>query len=581
MKISESQRIIQNATRKLQQGKPKAAAKAAQAGAKKFPKNQELHNLAGTAFAQARDHNAAAKAYSNLYRLAPETVNVRITFGISLIHAGRFDIAQKLADEWLETEPENPNYRYLIALAAMGQNEFETAETEATRALVAKPEMERLLAIRGLARFELNKFESALQDFQNANDLAPDKLETLMNIGFCFRSLNQNTLAIEALQKCADLFPNDVSARTSLAKVLEESGELQQGLVEYNNILKLAPDNWTAISRIVENNSKDQNQAFVSTVRKSLDNLRKNSPDEILATLSMASLLSKIGNWPEAEGFYRRSNRLQAAFKPYRPEVAETQLKNTLALFPSDQETRMGGDLGSPKPIFIIGQPRSGTTLMELMISAHPDVIGLGEYGAIEEAAISALNSGVSDPGQHAKAYRSELPKNVDRFKAMVDKMPGNYMYLGFLVEAFPDAKFIHIERDPREVAFSMWKAHLAGGLTRYTSDFGWMAHAANLYRRYMLHWKTLYPSKILTVHYRDIVGDTENKLSEIADFCELDWHDSMLEPEQNKKTVQTASVVQARQKIHTKSLGSWEQHAELLQPFSENLDADLWPEIK
>ncbi|MBV1927088.1 MAG: sulfotransferase, partial [Rhodobacteraceae bacterium] len=244
-------------------------------------------------------------------------------------------------------------------------------------------------------------------------------------------------------------------------------------------------------------------------------------------------------------------------------------------------ETRRGGDLGSPKPVFVIGQPRSGTTLMELMISAHPDVIGLGEYGAIEEVAISALNKGVSDPSQHAKAYRSELPTNVEHFKMMVDKMPGNYMYLGFLVEAFPESKFIHIERDPREVALSMWKTHLAGSLTSYTSDFSWMAHAANLYRRYMLHWETLYPSKILTVHYRDIVGDTENKLREIAEFCELDWHDSMLKPEQNKKTVQTASVVQVRQKVHTESLGSWEQHADLLRPFTENLDADLWPEIK
>lgn len=580
MQNSDTQRIMQNALRKLQQGKPQAAAKAALAGLKRFPTDQNLLKLAGTALTQTGDHRATAKVYSDLYKLTPQILEVQMSFGISLVHAGRFDLARKLATEWLDAEPDNPNFRYLLAVIATGIKEFEIAEFEATKALDTKPTMDSAMAIRGLARFELRCFESALDDFQRLNAHAPDRLETLLNIGFCYRSLQQDAKAIETFQKCVDLFPGDVAARINLATSLEQSGELQGALAEFKTVLETAPGNWASISRIVELNSQGQNQTFEPHVRKHLRSVRKGSEDEITATMALANLLTKNNNWPEAEQFYQRSNGLQATARPYHPTQAEARLAETLGLFPSDHAPRPGGDLSMPRPIFVIGQPRSGTTLMEMIISSHPDVIGLGEFGAIEDVAHAALTEGVSNPEQHAKTYRSELPRDVDRFDAFIDKMPGNYMFVGFLAEAFPEAKFIHIARDPREVAFSMWKRHFAGDLTTYTSDFGWMAHAANTYQRYMLRWDDLFSSQILTVNYRDMVRDTENISRKVSGFCDLEWHVSMAEPERNKTTVRSASVVQVRQKIHGNSLGLWEQHATLLRPFTEQLDIGLWPEI-
>lgn len=577
----EHQRVVQNALRKLQQGKPQAAAKAARAGLKKFPNDQNLMNLAGTALTQANDHKAAAKTYSDLYKLNSNDLEVRVRFGLSLVHAGSSDVADKLVAEWLNAEPESSAFRYLSAVIATDREDFEMAESEATIALAANPKMGRSLAIRGLARFELKQFEQALDDFRRFDKLEPGKLETLLNIGFCYRSLRWNAEAIVAFQKCVDVSPNDVSSRTNLATSLEQSGKLQEALAEFNIVLQMAPGNWAAITRIVELNSKEQNQEFESYVRKHLRNVRKNSPEEIWAKIATAKLLSKNDNWTEAEQFFQRSNILQAASRPYSPEKEDTRLVETFALFPSDHNPRIGGDTDTPKPIFVIGQPRSGTTLMEMMISSLPDVIGLGEFGAIEDVARTAFAEGVSDPQQHARVFRSELPSDVGGFEAFVDKMPANYMFVGFLAEAFPEAKFIHIERDPREVAFSMWKNHFAGEFTTYTSDFAWMAHAANTYRRYMLRWEELFSFRILTVSYRELVSDTENLSRKIAEFCDLEWQASMTNPERNKTTVQTSSIVQVRQKIHERSLGSWKQHVRLLRPFTEKLDSSLWPWIE
>lgn len=576
----ENQRVVQNAQRKLQRGKPQAAVKAAIAGLKKFPNDKSLMNLAGIALTQAGDHKAAAKVYSELHKLNSNSLEIRMSFGLSLVHARHSDTARDWVSKWLDTEPESSSLRFLSAVVAVDQLDFEKAASEATLALAANPNMGRSLAIRGLARFELKQFEKALEDFQRYDRLEPRKLETLLNIGFCYNSMRLNREAIKTFQKCVELFPNDVSSRTNLAMSLEQSGEMQAALSEFNKVLQLTPTNWTTIARIVELNSIEQNREFEGYVRKHLRKIRKNSPEEIWAALAIAKLLSKNDKWAEAEGFYQRSNTLRSASRPYFPKNADDRLAATFELFPPDQKTRAGGDTNLPRPIFVIGQPRSGTTLMEMMISSHPDVVGLGEFGAIEEVALLALSEGVSYPKRHARAFRSELPNHVSRYKAFVDKMPANYMFVGFLAEAFPDAKFIHIERDPREVAISMWKNHFAGEFTTYTSDFSWMAHAANTYRRYMLRWEELYPQRILSVSYKDIVRDTENLSRKVADFCELEWDILMTKPEKSETMVQTASVVQVRQQIHERSLGSWKQHASLLRPFMEGLDFDLWPEV-
>ena len=159
--------------------------------------------------------------------------------------------------------------------------------------------------------------------------------------------------------------------------------------------------------------------------------------------------------------------------------------------------------------------------------------------------------------------------------------MPANYRFVGFLLHAFPEARIIHIARDPRDVALSMWRSFFPSAWMNFTFDLKAMAFSANLYKRYMQHWEKLYGDRVLTLNYRDIVSDVEAASQQLADYCGLDWVEEMAAPERNTARVRTASVVQVRQGVHKKSLGGWRAMEGALQPFIDGLDPELWPELE
>ena len=581
MTTAASQRIVQSALRKFQDGKLEAAVKSARAGLKKFPKETNLLKILGNAASQSGDHTTAAKAYAELNRLLPGQREIRVNLGIELVHAGKADAAAKLAKDWRAAEPGEAGYPYLMAVAASSMQDFATAQTEASRALDLNPKMVDALSLRGLAHFDLKEFEAALADFETAHQLDPTHPQTVLNIGLCQRTLHHTEVAIETLKRCLDMAPNDLTALANLAEAQAQSGALAAARESYEKLRKADPADWTSIGRLVELNTPAQNQELLQDLQTPIRKLRTNSKAEIEASMAYADLLAKLGKWEEALPHYARSNRANAKARPYDAAGAERDLARTKALFAIGHEARAGGTTAVPRPIFVIGQPRSGTTLTEMMISAHSDVVGLGELGAIEDTALAALRTGQSTPADHAAAYIRELPADIADARAFVDKMPANYRFVGFLAEAFPEARFIHITRDPREVALSAWRRHFSGAFMSYASDFGWMAHAANLYQQYMQHWRAIYPDKIEQLSYQELVEDPEATSKRIAAFCDLDWQPQMAAPEKNNGLVQTASVVQVRQKVHTGSLRSWQKHATLLRPFTDALDPRLWPDVE
>jgi hypothetical protein len=164
--------------------------------------------------------------------------------------------------------------------------------------------------------------------------------------------------------------------------------------------------------------------------------------------------------------------------------------------------------------------------------------------------------------------------------RAFVDKMPANYRLIGYLATALPEARFVHLLRDPRDVALSIWRTHFPAAAMGFTADLEAIAQMANLYRRYMAHWQALFPERILDVPYAELVQDIEGWSRRLAEHCGLDWVPEMAAPEKNPGAVRTASVNQVRQGVHSRSVGAWRKHAEALAPFVAALDPALWPEL-
>ncbi len=236
-----------------------------------------------------------------------------------------------------------------------------------------------------------------------------------------------------------------------------------------------------------------------------------------------------------------------------------------------------------PAPIFIVGLIRSGTTLAQQVLCAHPTVTGLGELArartlADAQAAAFARDGTPLDPAAFAAAYRAALPGMPPDTTHFVDKMPDNFRTIGYLLHSFADVTVIEMQRDPRDIALSMWGDIFPTRAHAYANDMAAIAAHMNLYARTMNTWRRLFPGRIQTVGYADLVQDIDAGSRLLAQICALNWHADMRHPERNRTVVQTASLQQIRGAVHTASVGRWRTQRDLLAPLINGLDRALWP---
>jgi hypothetical protein len=280
------------------------------------------------------------------------------------------------------------------------------------------------------------------------------------------------------------------------------------------------------------------------------------------------------GQTAEAMTQLSRFKAQLARTHPFDDAKAERKCEAILAM--PDLVNKSEPEEAMPRPIFVVGLPRSGTTLIEMTISAHAAVEGCGELPFIGRWV--AENSQSTSTDELAKFYRASLPRLPDGIVAFVDKMPNNYQYLGYIAAAFPNSAIVNVERDPRDVALSMWRTNLGYGEVAYANDQRHMAAEANRYRRYMNHWTSkLGKGRIHSVCYEDLVSDIASQAPKIAAACGLDFDPAMLLPEKNSSAVRTSSRFQVRQTVHSRSIGAWEPFADELEVFINQLDHKLW----
>lgn len=565
---------------KLNAGQAASVAKSARVAFKKHPKVAQFAQLTGAALAELGKHGEAAVFYSKAYRLAPDDGDLRRHFAFALVNSGKAGTAQKLVGKWLDDAPDDPDLTYVMAFVLSAQKKFAEAEAAATQTLSQTPDRIDALNLRGFARIELRKHTAALADFERSEQLQPGQVDTTLNIAVLLQRTYQFDAAIEKLHAAVNAHPDDIALRRILAIQLNEVGRFDDAIRHNRVLAQLDPFHSEALVDLAQQEDTDALTALDRQISKAMEHFQPRVEAQVNLALARAIVCERGGDQKQARQFLKASNALRAKLQPYDGKAAERRLRRTRDMFPTDHTLRSGGETQQPTPIFVVGQPRSGTTLSERMLSAHPLVDGLGELNLVEVPLTPVWDGGNFDAGALAADFRAAMPPRDNVAPWFVDKTPENFMSIGFLLEAFPKARIVHIERDPREVAASMWKQHLVGALTFYTSDMRWMAHSANLYRQYMIHWKTLFGSAIRTFHYRDIVTDPEGQSQQMAAFCGLDWVPEMAAPENSAGSIRTASVLQARQTINTTSLGKWTRLGADIQPFIDGLDPLLWPEI-
>lgn len=557
------------------------AAKAAKTAMKKFPRESNFANTAGMAMAQSGNLREAISLFSKALKVAPGDPGIQDNLIQALVMTDQHAKANELIDKLLPRRANPAQLFHLKASSCARQGNPEDVIEAASKAIEANPNMPLSYNIRGIAYTDLGQDSLAYADFEAAHKLTPNDPDPLANMGIPLSRLDRTDEAMAAVETALKLRPDHVNANHRYAVQLAEVGRVEDAIAQYHKLLEVDPLHGEAYSELVLTQPKERNAELEPALRSAIAKLNKKAPAQAFLNLGLGNLLYQQGDYDQAGKFLAISNALSAQKRPFARDLAEAEFDQIVELFPAGSGIPDTGDTQAPKPIFVIGQPRSGTTLTEMILSAHPKVQSCGELPGAGKTTRSILDgTNTFDAEAFAADYRGLLPDMEADALAFVDKMPANYRFVGFLLNAFPDAGIIHITRDPRDVALSMWRSNFPSGWMNFTFDLEAMAFQANLYQRYMQHWNSLYGDRILNLNYNDIVSDVDAASHQLADQCGLGWVPEMAAPERNKARVRTASVVQVRQGVHKKSVGGWRAMEASLQPFIDALDPELWPEI-
>ncbi len=308
-------------------------------------------------------------------------------------------------------------------------------------------------------------------------------------------------------------------------------------------------------------------------------------PERMLFAFALARHYDRVGDYETAFQYLREANRLKRAQLDYDPQVIRRDVAMLTEAFteeafrerPADPAARPGHK--SRRPIFIIGMPRSGTTLVEQVLAAHPQVVAGGELAALERAVqplyplvqmarprherLAAIDE--RQRIQAAANYLRQLPEAGGSKRRVTDKMPFNFLHVGWIFLLFANPRVVLVKRDRMATLFSCYQNHFANG-NEFSYD---LAELDGYYQSFELltaYWQALFPGEIMELHYEALVTGMEAEVRRLLDYCELPWHEACLEPHKNRGRVTTLSTAQVRQPVYPDALDHWRHYAHLLE---------------
>lgn len=452
--------------------------------------------------------------------------------------------------------------------------------------LTAIPDHVDSLHLRGLALHQIGHQTAALPLMRRALLLKPQESAIWSNLGDALRADNDIEQGAAAMKRSLILDPAQPNATHNLGLVLQHLGQDEEARRLFDRSIAIDPNNasfyYTLVSQSRVTDPADPRLATMEALARSLPD----SAASDLTALHFALGVSfrDLGEADRAFEHFILANRYKRRMLPYNESATLALLDRLAEAYPSERFAGLPpAERTGSGPIFVLGMPRSGTSLIEQILASHSAVFGAGELTLLEKTILDNLPPGgslLSVPDLPAAElrrigdlYRAALqaraPKGTRR---IVDKMPLNFLHCGAIALMLPDARIVHTRRDPIDTCLSCFSTSFAGGHA-YTLDLGDLGRFYRGYEKLMAHWRqVLPPGVMIELTYEEVVADLEGKMRPVLDLCGLEWEESCLQFHRTRRAVVTASQSQVRQPLFKSRTSSWRPSNELLKPLLDAL---------
>lgn len=581
------------------------------------PQLPEAQNNLGNAFLELGEYADAVGCYQRALGLKPRDAQILSNLSNALRQLGRLDEAAAISRRAIALDPGlSIAYNNLgLALAALGRREEAVASYR--QALQLNPAYVEALNNLGNVLRDLGERRSAVPLYQQAIELDPGRAETHCNLGNVLFELRQTDEAVASYRQALALQsdyaaahlglafalrqqrrpadaqvscqaalatnPNYVEALSFLGELRADSGQFEEAEKLFQRALEINPDFSFAFASIATHRRMTRDDTRWLLGAEAL--LAKQLPlgHEIGLRYALGKYFDDLGQYDNAFSNYRQANELSKRYGSSYDRAKLTQRVDRIIGGFDAAFLRQGhsGASASDLPVFIIGMPRSGTSLTEQILASHPAVFGGGEvtfwnaaYDRYRDAELEGRAGANLIPGM-ASEYLEHLASLSGGAPRVVDKMPANFMYAGLIHAAFPQARIIHMRRHPFDTCLSIYFQNFFN-IGPYANDLDDLAHYYSEYLRLTSHWRAVLPATtLLEVPYEALIEDQEAWTRRMLEFIGLPWDPKCLDFYRTDRVVITASKWQVRQRLTSASAGRWRNYEKYVAPLRHLLDLD------
>jgi len=512
----------------------------------------ELWQLAQHQVLEGR-HGEAAAALRTLLAAHPTQIGPRMVLASTILAQGR---VREAAAQMRQAAAMLPDDVELLVRVAQGLSRL--GETKAARGCMAHPIV--------------------------ATTRSGPALTALAHV--C-QGLGLNAEALQLMDRARVTGYDNPDFRYFRALQLQFNGLMEEAEEEMERCLRMGPTFGRASLSLARIRRQTPESNHVGFIRSRLASVAPGSEDHAAFEFALHKELDDLGQLDDAWAALERGNAVMAARMPYDAAAEERLFDRIIECFDADFLARPGETFHGPMPIFVVGMPRSGTTLIERILGNHSQVTAAGELSDMPKqlrwAADRHGHPLLDDPLLDAiptldfaalgRRYLEQTQWRADGRPFYVDKLPPNFMLAGCIRRALPGARIVHMQRDPMDVCFSNYRA-MFGDAYAYAYDFDRLAHHHAQYARLMRHWREAMPGFVFDVPYTDLVRDTEATCRRLLAFCGLEFEPGCLDHTRNTTSVATLSSAQVRKPIHAGALGEWRRYEAQLRPLRALLGA-------